>query len=358
MFKRGEIKRLYPLLVFWAVYTAFFFVWVKTFLYTLPFLLGLLIAIAVQPAITFLDVRLRWNHTASTAAVTAAVMLAILAGLVFLGVFAVSEITEFIVHAGNSGFAEFSKPVSDFLNKAGEYLKQFDLSFLERNKEEIMGLLQSSMDVLVKFFGTALSLLTSLPTVITMLIVVIFAAFFFSRDLNKLRAWLKGILSDGVIFHVKSAAENSEDMGRKYLMSYLFLYFLTFCEAAVILSILGLRYPLTTAIITAFADILPVLGPGAVLLPVAVYQLLTGEYVTAVGILIGWGVIGLIRQVVEPQLVSSTVKIHPLAMLAAVYFSLVGKSIWLLVYVVGFFALHSMFKETGALPALIEKNEE
>lgn len=177
--------------------------------------------------------------------------------------------------------------------------------------------------------------------------------------MEKLRAWVKNFLTSGAIFHMKSVAENSEDMGRKYLISYLFLYFLTFCESTIVLTVLELSYPLTTALITAFADILPVLGPGLIFVSIAIYQLLIGEYTKAIGIAIGWGIISLIRQVIEPQLVSSTVKIHPLVMLAAIYFSLVGKSIWLLIYTVGFFTLYSSFRKTGALPSLTnEKNTE
>lgn len=358
MFQKQEIKRLYPLLLFWAVYTAVFFLWVKTFFYTLPFLLGLLIAVAVQPAILFLDRKFHWNHTLSTTIVTVGTLAALFAALAFLSVFAVREITAFIVRASDNGFAEFSQPVADFLNKIGGYLQKFNLGFLEQNKEEIMELLQNSMDLIVRFLGTVLTLITSLPTVITMLIVVVFAVFFISRDMGKLKAWVKGVLSAGAVFHVKSAAENSGGMGRKYLLSYLFLYFITFCETYVILTILGMSYPLTTALITAVADVLPVLGPGFVFLPIAVYQLLIGEYAKAAGLLIGWGVVSLIRQIIEPKLVSSTVKIHPLAMLAAIYFSLVGKSIWILFYVMGFFALHSAFRETGALPSLTAQGEK
>lgn len=358
MFQKQEIKRLYPLLLFWAVYTAVFFLWVKTFFYTLPFLLGLLIAVAVQPAILFLDRKFHWNHTLSTTVVTVGTLAALFAALAFLSIFAVREITAFIVKASNNGFAEFSQPVADFLNRAGAYLQKFDLGFWEQNKKDIMDLLQNSMDLIVGFFGTVLTVITSLPTVVTMLIVVVFAVFFISRDMGKLKAWAKGVLSAGAVFHVKSAAENSGGMGRKYLLSYLFLYFITFCETYVILTILSMSYPLITALITAVADILPVLGPGFVFLPLAVYQLLIGEYAKAAGLLIGWGVISLIRQIIEPRLVSSTVKIHPLAMLAAIYFSLVGKSIWILFYVMGFFALHSAFRETGALPSLTVQKAE
>lgn len=356
MLQKEEIKRLSPLVFFWAAYTVVFFLWVKTFFYTLPLLIGLLIAIAIQPAISFLEKHFRWNHTLSTALVTAAVLLALFAALAFLGVFAIREITAFIVNASEDGFSEFSKPVADFLNRAGEYLQQFNLKFLEQNKQEILDLLQNSMDFISGFLGAVLGVITSLPTAITMLIMVAFSTFFLSRDMGKLRALGKRLLSENAVFHVKSAAENSGGMGRKYLVSYLFLYFITFCETYVILIVLEMPYPLITALITALADILPVLGPGIVFLSLSFYRILTGEYAGALGLLIGWGITSLIRQILEPRLISATVKIHPLAMLAAIYFSLVGKSIWILFYMMGFFALHSAFRETRALPSLLEES--
>ena len=51
-------------------------------------------------------------------------------------------------------------------------------------------------------------------------------------------------------------------------------------------------------------------------------------------------------------------KIHPLATLAAVYFSLVAQSFWVLFYVLGLCALYGAFRETGALPALGEVYQE
>ncbi len=358
MFETKELKRIWPLLLFWAGYTLLFVLWAKTFFYTLPFLLGLLISIAVQPAVQLIERKFHWSRTASAAVVTVLAFAVLFAALTFLSVFAVREITAFILRVSEDGFAEFSQPVADFLNRAGSYLQKFDFKFLEQNKQEIMDLLQNSIDLIVKFLGTMLGILTSLPTVVTMLIVTVFSTFFISRDMGKLRAWIKEILSDSAAFHVKTAAENSGGMGRKYLLSYLFLYFITFCETYVILTILGMEYPLTTALITAVADVLPVLGPGFVFLPVTIYQLWVGKYAKALGLLIGWGVISLIRQIVEPRLVSSTVKVHPLSMLAAIYFSLVGKNLWILLYVVGFFTLHSAFRETGALPFLMKTDQK
>ena len=320
--------------------------------------MGFLIALAVQPVISFFQKKFHISRGPATLLATIFALVVLCGVLTLLGVLAVREITAFLTRVSQNGFEEFSQPVTEFLNQAGAFLGQFDLEFIDLHKQEILEALQNSMDLVTACMGTALNLLTSLPTVVTLVIVAVCAAFFFARDMKKLLTWGKSFFSDTVAFHVKSAVKNSGGTGRKYLLSYLFLYFLTFCQTCVIMAVLGVPYPLIIGIVTAVADVLPVLGPGMVLAPVAIYQLLIGQYARALGIVIGWLVITCIRQVVEPKLVASTVKIHPLATLAAVYFSLVGKSIWILFYVLGLCTLYAAFLETGALPPLVERNSK
>ena len=357
MFQGTRWKRLAPLLLFFGAYTLVFVLWVKTFYYTLPFLLGFLMALAIQPLIRFFQTRLRIPRGGAALLSTLLALLVLCGLLALLGVLAVREITAFLTRASQNGFAEFSQPVTDYLNQAGDMLSQFDLEFLDLHKEEILEALQNSMDLVTACMGAALGLLTSVPTVVTLVIVTVCAAFFFARDMRSILSWGRGFLSETGAFHVKSAVRNSGGTGRKYLLSYFFLYFLTFCETCVIMAVLGVPYPLTIGVVTAVADVLPILGPGIVLAPVALYQVLIGEYARALGIAVGWLAITCIRQVMEPKLVASTVKIHPLATLAGVYFSLVGKNIWVLFYVLGLCSLYAAFRETGALPPLVEKRD-
>lgn len=352
MFSMNRWKGLIPLLLFALGYTVVFFLWVKTFLYTLPFLLGFLIAAAIQPVIAFLEKKFHIKHTPASLVTTIAAVLLACGILALLGVLAVREIAAFLSRASENSFEEFAKPVAELLTKARNFLGQLDFEFLEIHQEEILDTLRGSMELVTSCLSTALSLLTSLPTLITLVIVAVCATYFFARDMDKFLAWGKGLLPERAACHVKSAMHNSTGTWRNYLLSYLFLYFLTFCQTCVILAVLGLPYPLIIGLLTAVADVLPILGPGMVLIPVAIYQLLVGHWAKALGIAIGWLVISSLRQMIEPKLVASTVKIHPLASLAAVYFSLVAQNLWILFYVLGLCTLYSAFRETGALPSL------
>ena len=71
--------------------------------------------------------------------------------------------------------------------------------------------------------------------------------------------------------------------------------------------------------ITAFVDILPVLGTGTILIPWGVYMLISGNYFMGIGILILYVIITVIRQILEPKIVGSYVGLYPLVTLMAMY---------------------------------------
>lgn len=353
MFHTEELKRLAPLGVFFAAYSLTFLLWKATFLYSLPFLLGLLIAAALQPVIRWAEEKLHLSRTAAAGMITVAALVLLLSGLILITVLGVRELAEFFFKAANNGFPEFSPPVQRFFRWLGGLVRQIDGQFLERHREQLIEFLKNSADLAMSALNGVLGVLASVPAMLTMALVTGFSAFFTARDFDRLQGWARGLLSDKTAGQLRRAAARSSGTGKKYLLSYVLIYFISFCEAFVILSILNVPYPLITAVITCFADVLPVLGPGFVLGPVAVWQALTGAYGRAAGVLVGWVVMGCVRQVIEPKLVASTAKLHPLTMLAAVYFSLTAGSLWVLVYTAGFFMLYSLLKNAGILPGFI-----
>ncbi len=276
MFHTEELKRLSPIGVFFAVYSLVFLLWKATFLYSLPFLLGLLIAAALQPVIRWAQDRLHLGRTAASGIITLAALTLLLSGLILMTVLGVRELAEFLTRAASGGFPEFSPPVQRFFRWLGSFVNEIDAEFLERHREQIMDFLKNSADLAMAALNGVLGLLASLPALLAMALVTGFSAFFIARDFDALRGWARGLIRDKTAGQLKSAAARSSGAGRKYLLSYMLIYFISFCEAFIILSVLNVPYPLMSAVITCFADILPVLGPGFVLGPIAVWQALRG----------------------------------------------------------------------------------
>ena len=87
--------------------------------------------------------------------------------------------------------------------------------------------------------------------------------------------------------------------------------------------ILGVKYALTVAIIIGVVDLLPYLGVGAVLVPWSAYSFFFGgDTKLAVGLLVLYGVLLVVRQIAGTKLVSSNVGLDPLTTLIALFVGL------------------------------------
>ena len=88
------------------------------------------------------------------------------------------------------------------------------------------------------------------------------------------------------------------------------------------LHLLGVDYVLLLGLLIGFCDLLPVLGPGTILLPWALWQWAQGDSRLAGGLLLIYLVILVSRQFVEPKIMAAGLGLHPLAALAAGFLGL------------------------------------
>ena len=79
---------------------------------------------------------------------------------------------------------------------------------------------------------------------------------------------------------------------------------------------------LAIALITAAIDILPGLGVATVLIPWGAYSLIMGDVGLGVGLLVIFGVITVVRQVVDPKVMASNLGLPAVATIGAMYIGL------------------------------------
>ena len=185
------------------------------------------------------------------------------------------------------------------------------------------------------------ALFQAVPVAVTFVVITFSMTVFFMHHLGDLRDRLlkrageyRSLLSR--VFHIAYA------LVRKFIRSYLILYAVTFVEAVFIFYLTGGEYPLAFAFITAVADILPVLGPGIVYVPFAILFILQKNYIGGIFLLLYFLFTVVLRQILEPRIVSDSVKVNPLVVLTAIYFSVVSMNIWVLFYVVSVFFAYGL----------------
>ena len=111
----------------------------------------------------------------------------------------------------------------------------------------------------------------------------------------------------------------------QYGKSYLLVMLITFGELTLGLLIIGVRRAILLAALIAIFDIFPVVGAGAILLPWSVISLIQGKTLQALGLMILYVVILVVRQFLEPKVVGKQVGLPPLVTLACMF---VGTSLF------------------------------
>nr|WP_319489067.1 sporulation integral membrane protein YtvI [uncultured Caproiciproducens sp.] len=358
MFNRQQLTRLKPLLVFFVGFTLIFYFFALTLKYTFPFLAGFLLALIMQPVIRQLKKRLNFKSSAAAALSTLMVFIVVFGLLFLLGYWLIYEINNLLNNI-TTDVGTLTTPINSLISMTGEYINKINSKYIQQNQQQILNIAQSGAGIVKTILGSVLTFLTSLPAIFTMFIVMVLSTYFFSKDMTAIKAHIMSLFSQTSVLNIRSVSLHGKNMSGRYIGSYLLIYFITFVETLIVFFALGVPYPLVLSIVTGFADILPVLGPGTIYIPLAFFYLLSGNFFKAGALLVCWLLITSIRQIIEPKLISASINIHPLTMLAAIYFALVAQNFLILIYCSALLILYKILTQIGVLPTLFEeKNTE
>ena len=97
-----------------------------------------------------------------------------------------------------------------------------------------------------------------------------------------------------------------------FIISLVGLYILSFLN-------FNIQYPLLMALLIGFVDALPILGSGTVMIPWAIISGLNGDLRLGIAIITLLIIMSIVRQFLEPKLVSKNIGIHPIFTLIAMY---------------------------------------
>lgn len=82
---------------------------------------------------------------------------------------------------------------------------------------------------------------------------------------------------------------------------------------------MNVGYPLLMALFIAFADALPIVGSGTVMIPWAIICAFNGNINLSIALIVLYIIITIVRQLLEPKVISNQIGIHPIFTLIAMY---------------------------------------
>lgn len=322
---RARLLHYKPKLVFFAIYTLIFFVASKLALYVMPLIISLIIAVVMKPLYDYFRRKFAFRSTFAATVITVfifGIALAIIGFLLYL----------ILLQAVNL-FEIYGYLLEDYINSP---------ELFDNLREALMNgnLLGTITDVATTLFRVV-------PLAIIFVVITFSLTVFFLHRLSALRDAVLKRVGESRRDMLSRIFSNAYLLVRRFIRSYMVLYLITFIEAAFIFYLTGVEYPLPFAFITAVADILPILGPGTVYIPFAVIFILQGNYLAGITILVFFLLTVILRQIMEPKIVSDSVKVHPLIVMTGIYLSIAAMNLWLLFYVVILFLLYRVLEMSG-----------
>ncbi len=169
------------------------------------------------------------------------------------------------------------------------------------------------------FFNVILKLISALPSMGTILIVVVLAAFFLSTGWERHNDKWTGLLPTPLLKPVSDIWKDLRKALFGYLRAQVILISITAVIVCIGLLLLGVKSALALGLMIGFVDLLPYLGVGIVMLPWALYSYMTGNLGLGIGLSVLYAVILITRQVLEPKVLASSIGLDPLAMLIGMF---------------------------------------
>ena len=211
------------------------------------------------------------------------------------------------------------------------------VSGLDRFKEvtatEAAGILMNSAanteislsSLLAPIGGGIWGFVKEIPSVVIAVVVAVIASCFMASDYDKLVGFIKNQLPQKRKTILSKSKSILLTTLKQLLKAYGTIMLITFAEVFIGLNILKLvgiyqaGYIFIIAAITCVVDIVPVLGTGTIMIPWALYSLITGNIPLAIGLAVIYVVVLIIRQVMEPKLVAIRLGLPPVVTITAMY---------------------------------------
>lgn len=302
----------------------------KLAFFYMPFIIAFIISLIIEPAIRYLMKKTNLTRKMSSIIIFLAVF-SIIIGSVTWGIVAlISESTNLLQMLN----IYIDKAYTQIQNTVGKIaitkisISSNVLNFLQDTSGEILLKISSWLTNFLTKFITAI---TSIPTIAIYIVITILSLYFICTDriymLDFMEYHMPSKWVQKIAMHIKEITKN---LGG-YLKAEATLIFVSFIISVVGLYILkfvgmSVNYPLLIALAIAFVDALPILGSGTVMVPWAIISALNGDLKLGVAIIALWIIMSVVRQLLEPKIVSGKIGIHPIFTIIAMYtgFKVIG----------------------------------
>lgn len=230
-----------------------------------------------------------------------------------------------------SGLPDFlSNSLSESLTTLFTQVREFIAGTNDELSSQITSSLSGSFSLswITTPLSGVISTAKQIPSAVIAIVISIVAACFMTAEFDKVKHFIVIQFPEEKREDLIRAKNLLKDSLTKMGKAYILIMLITFCELFLgfsVLKLLGIfnsNYIFIICVVTTIIDIIPILGTGTILLPWIVYSLIVGNYAMAIGLIVMYATITVIRQIIEPKLVAGQLGLSPIVTLTAMYIGL------------------------------------
>ena len=342
------LEKLKMNIIFVFTYSIFFILIYKTFPYVSPFLIGGIIAFIINPISQKLKNKFHIDKGISTLILS------------FLAVAIVTTISSFLIMSGIKHLMYFlnnisndsnslNDIVSNLLNQATTYIEYFQDIYKFDTEQMITRYSTQIIELAKSLLASIINLATSIPYIVIFVITLFISTYFIAKDIDKFEYKFYEMFTDGAKRKVSNIKKEIVLSLIGYVKAYTILMGITFIAIWGSFSLFGVQYGFILGLIGALLDLIPFLGIMVIFIPIIIYYFIVENYFVAISISTVFVALSLLRQVLEPKLVSINIGLSPLLTVAAIFIGVQVKGIVGIIFCLGLVIMHDILKKVEIL---------
>ena len=283
----------------------------------MPFIIALVVTTMLRPIVRFFKNRLKVKSRLlePVLVILFYCTIGVIAALIALEI--AKSIGSIISYLPSFYSQSISPTLSNAISAINELLARFEIQYTLSTGTILSSLGTAISSISGTLISSAGNLALATPSFIINLVFTVVATVFMLMDLDLVVKFTHHQLSEKNSKLLHEIFERLKFVLKKYILSYAAIMLITFGEIWLGLTLLDITNAALIAAIIAAFDILPVVGASLIILPWAVVSLLTGNVGLAVGLVVLLAILAVVRNIIEPKIVGSSVGMHPLLMLFA-----------------------------------------
>lgn len=283
-----------------------------------PFVIGWVLSLIYEPFVRFAQSKFKLSRKIG----------AMLSIILLIGFFSsvVAGVVSKIIDESKLFLAELPSYISEISASFSALTEKLD-SVLLILPDDIRGGLDFSASSLadmltpiIKSSGSGgVNAVKAIPNFFMIVILSLISSYFFSLDKEKVSGFVRSFMPARAVKTWGLIKENTLGALAGYFRTQLILMAFTSVICIIGFIVLKSPYALLLALVTSAIDALPFFGSGFILWPAAAISFINGNTAYAVGYIIIYLLVQLVRQIMQPKILGTQIGLHPLLTLLSIY---------------------------------------